>query len=93
MNNPDNDSNKNFVMNDRETSENTFDHYDNKTYEAKHMVEDKYWNGVSFVKSTWSGKIKDAISYFERNGRKIKKLLLKKNGLIHTQKKVYILLI
>ena len=34
MNNPDNDSNKNFVMNDRETSENTFDHYDNKTYET-----------------------------------------------------------
>ena len=34
MNNPDNDSNKNFVMNDSETSENTFDHYDNKTYET-----------------------------------------------------------
>lgn len=30
--------------------------------EAVHMVEDEHWNGVSWVKSTWSGKVSDAIA-------------------------------
>ena len=36
--------------------------YDGTKLEAVRMTEDEHWNGVSWIKTTWSGKFSDALA-------------------------------
>lgn len=38
--------------------------YDGK-FEAEFMIEQEFWNGTNFVKSTWNGNIKETFEYFK----------------------------
>jgi hypothetical protein len=38
---------------------------DEAKLEAKHMVQDSLWNGVSFVKAAWDGRVQSVIDEFQ----------------------------